>query len=75
MVELTIISSLCVSLLVGVIVYLLISQKAERAELHNRIMAMSDPDKFIQYKAIEKPEQGNVTYVDEKYESEHGTES
>lgn len=49
---------------------------AERKELNDRIMALTDPNALMTHKAYEETTPAYVTYVDEKKEAElNGRES
>jgi hypothetical protein len=52
-------------LLIG---YIITQSRKERAALEDRLMALTNMDAFILHKAEEKPEPGEVTYVDEERE-------
>ena len=75
MIELAVVFGVTVVLLCGLIAYLLILGSREREKLEDRLMALSHPEGLVQYKAVEKPIEGDVSYIDEQFEFEHGTES
>jgi len=67
----TILGILCglqLVLYAATVLFLIKWGREERATLEDRLMALATPDALVAHKALENPEPGDVSYVDEKAE-------